>query len=68
MGRKTTRHRFLVALAPLKQAFEHLHTIRPWGVEDRVKETGILEDWRSRLEHEEDDVPFQAELWFRRKY
>ncbi len=57
---------FPSGFAPLKRAFEHLHTIRPWGVEDRVKETGILEDWRNRLEHEEDDVPFQAELWFRR--
>lgn len=52
-------------LAPLKRAFEHLHTIRPWGVEDRILETGILEDWRNRLEDDEDDVPFQAELWFR---
>ena len=57
---------FPSGLAPLKQAFEHLHTIRPWGVEDRIQETGILEDWRNRLEHDEDDVPFQAELWFRR--
>ena len=53
-------------LAPLKRAFEHLHTIRPWGVEDRIRETGLLEDWRDRLEHEQNDVPFEAELWFRR--
>ena len=53
-------------LAPLKQAFRYLHTIRPWDVEDRVRETGILEDWRDRLEHDEKDVPFEAELWFRR--
>ena len=53
-------------LAPLKRAFEHLHTIRPWGVEDRIRETGLLEDWRERLEHEQGDVPFEAELWFRR--
>ena len=57
---------FPSGLAPLKRAFEHLHTIRPWGVEDRVRETGILEDWGNRLDHDEDDVPFQAELWFRR--
>ena len=53
-------------LAPLKRAFEHLHTIRSWGVEDRIRDTGLLEDWRERLEHEQDDVPFEAEFWFRR--
>ncbi len=57
---------FPSGLAPLKRAFEYLHTIRPWGVEDRIRETGILEDWRNRLENDEDDVHFQAELWFRR--
>ena len=53
-------------LAPLKRAFEHLHTIRPWGVEDRIRETGLLEDWRERLEQEQGDVPFEAEFWFRK--
>ena len=53
-------------LAPLKEAFQQLNTIRPWGVEDRIDETGILEDWRDRLEHDQDDVPFEAELWFRK--
>lgn len=53
-------------LKPLKRAFGYLHTIRPWGVEDRIHETGILEDWRNRLEHDEEHVPFEAELWFRR--
>lgn len=53
-------------LAPLKHAFESLHTIRPWGVEDRIQETGVLEDWQERLQdHEVDEVPFEAELWFR---
>ena len=52
-------------LAPLKHAFEHLHTIRPWGIEDRIRETGILQDWQDRLEDERENVPFEAELWFR---
>ncbi len=56
---------FPFGLAPLKEAFKHLRTIRPWGVEDRIRETGILADWRERLEFGEDHVPFQAELWFR---
>ena len=57
---------FPSGLAPLRQAFLYLHTIRPWDVEDRIRETGILEDWQDRLEHDESDVPFEAEFWFRR--
>lgn len=57
---------FQRGLAPLKHAFEHLHTIRPWGVEDRIRETGVLEDWQERLQDDNvDEVPFEAELWFR---
>ena len=61
--------RFRRGLAPLKQAFQNLYTIRPWGIEDRVSETGILQDWQERLSHEADEsgfLPFEAELWFRK--
>ena len=34
---------FPYGLAPLRHAFRYLHTIRPWDVEDRIRETGILE-------------------------
>ena len=56
---------FPYGLAPLRRAFQYLHTIRPWDVEDRIRETGLLEDWRDRIEHDDSDVPFEAELWFR---
>ena len=52
-------------MAPLKKAFVHLHTIRAWDAEDRIRETGILEDWQHRLQTDQDVVPFEAELWFR---
>ena len=26
----------------------------------------FLRDWQDRIEHDESDVPFEAELWFRR--
>ena len=52
-------------LAPLRQAFTHLHAIRHWDVEDRLRETGILADWEDRLEFGEETIPFEAELWFR---
>lgn len=52
-------------LAPLKQAFTYLHTIRPWDAEDRIRDTGLLEDWQERIEHGQKVVPFEVELWFR---
>jgi len=52
-------------LAPLKHAFAHLHTIRSWDAEDRIRDTGIFEDWKIREQHDQDIVPFEAELWFR---
>ena len=51
--------------APWKNAFKHLYTIRPWDVEDRIRETGILDNWQYRLQHEQEYIPFEAELWFR---
>lgn len=56
---------FPSGLAPLKHAFSHLDTIRPWSAHDRIRDTGILEDWQSRREWGQDIVPFEAELWFR---
>ena len=57
--------RFPRRLATWKRAFVHLQEIRPWGAEDRIRETGLLEDWRFRLLHDQTKVPFEAELWFR---
>jgi hypothetical protein len=48
-----------------KSVFNHLFDVRPWGVRDRLLETGILDDWRERVEHNEDVVPSEIELWFR---
>ena len=51
---------------PLKRAFKHLRNIRPWGVEDRITETGIFESWQASMQVEPGRlVPFAAELWFR---
>jgi len=52
-------------LAPWKHAFAHLHTIRPWDAEDRIRDTGIVEDWKERIAHGQEVVPFEVELWFR---
>ena len=57
--------RFSRGLTPLKHAFEQLRTIRTWDIEDRTRETGILDDWQYRIVEGEDTIPFQIELWFR---
>lgn len=55
-------------LAPLKDALSQLHDMRFWDTQDRIKKTGLLEDWRERIEFPFDErpdlVPFEIELWF----
>ena len=62
---KNPENTFPRGLAPLKTAFKYLHTIRPWNAEDRIRETGVLDDWQERLQYGQGEVPFEAELWFR---
>ena len=45
--------------------FGQLIDVRLWGVTDRLLETGVLDDWRERVEHNEEVVPCEIELWFR---
>ena len=51
-------------LAPLKHAFEYLYTIKTWDIEERIGETGIIDDWRDRLQYGEQIIPFELELWW----
>ena len=49
-----------------RDLFALLRDIRPWSSEDRLKETGILEDWADRIKWEKDTVlPCEIELWYR---
>ncbi len=52
-------------LAPLKHVFEHLRTIRPWGMEDRLRDTGVFDTWQLDIDNDSRVVNFEAELWFR---
>ena len=63
--KEDTEYKFPYGLGRLRQAFVHLYDIRPWGAEDRIRETGLLEDWQSRLQGDDSVAPFEAELWFR---
>jgi hypothetical protein len=48
-----------------EELFSRLRDVRLWGVRDRLVETGILDDWYRRVEHEEEIIPCEIELWFR---
>lgn len=53
-------------LAKLRDAFLQLHDLRFWNSSDRIKNTGLLDDWYYRLQHDSAEfIPFEAELWFR---
>ena len=52
-------------LGPWRTLFAQLRDIRRWGVRDRLLETGVLEDWRERVEHGQEMVPCEIELWHR---
>lgn len=63
--REDSDRSFPRGLARLKEVFAHLHTVRTWDAEDRLRETGVLEDWQARVESGQEIVPFEVELWFR---
>jgi hypothetical protein len=53
-------------LAKFRDVFLHLKTIRRWGVQDRLLETGVIDIWLDDLECKcEQLIPFEVELWFR---
>ena len=51
--------------APLKQVFERLRDVRLWGPGDRLRETGIRENWEFQIEQGANPIRFEAELWHR---
>lgn len=52
-------------LTKWRDVFALLRDIRPWTANDRLEETGVLEDWRHRLEWQHERLPCEIELWFR---
>ena len=49
-----------------KTLFEQLRSVRHWGIQDRLQETGVLEDWQERVEYGQELAPCEIELWYRR--
>ncbi|MGW8565345.1 S8 family peptidase [Isoptericola sp. NPDC055881] len=60
--------KFEHGLGKFKDAFQQLSSIRRWGPEDRVRETGLLDAWREHLEfvgQSVSTVMAEIELWYR---
>lgn len=56
-------------LAPLRNVFELLREIRRWGPQDRVRETGLLDQWREDVAvvgQSAGRARVEVELWYRR--
>lgn len=56
-------------LAPLRDVFELLREIRRWGPQDRIRETGLLEQWREDVAvvgQSATRARVEIELWYRR--
>ena len=49
-----------------KTLFQQLRAVRTWGIHDRLRETGVLDDWRERVKYGKESVPCEIELWYRR--
>ncbi len=53
-------------LNKFKDVFKSLKNVRRWGVEDRLLETGVLDEWQETLQHDGNRViRFEVELWYR---
>ena len=52
-------------LGKWKTLFEQLRDVRTWGVQDRLFETYVLQDWQERVAHGQEMVPCEIELWHR---
>lgn len=52
-------------LNPLKSVFGLLRAIRRWGPEDRIRETGLLEQWREDVSVGQTMARVEIELWYR---
>jgi hypothetical protein len=53
-------------LARVRQLFAQLRAIRRWGPEDRLRDSGLIDDWQARADFAHQQyVRVEVELWFR---
>lgn len=47
-----------------RKVFNHLKDIRPWGIKDRLEDTGLIEYWKEDLKIRKENLKFEVEFWF----
>ncbi len=57
--------RFPWGFGKWRDLFRRLRTLRLWNADDRLRDTGLLENWRFEIENGRQTVTFEAELWYR---
>ncbi|MBQ7457181.1 MAG: S8 family peptidase [Desulfovibrio sp.] len=58
--------KFERGLTKFRKVFQYLKSIRRWDVQDRLRDTGVIDAWYEELKDGGDRViPFEIELWFR---
>lgn len=63
---KNKKQEFKSGTTKWRHLFDLLVDIRPWGVKDRLQETGIVEDLQYRIRLNQEVIPFEIELWYRK--
>lgn len=63
LQRNLDRPGFSRGRAKFKDLFLQLKDLRPWGPEDRLRETGLLEDFQESLAAGQDVMRVEVELW-----
>jgi hypothetical protein len=53
--------------ATFRDLFNQLIDIHPWGPEDRLRETGLLEDWQERVATGQEVMRVELELWAQKR-
>ncbi|HEX7183138.1 MAG TPA: S8 family peptidase [Thermoanaerobaculia bacterium] len=62
--RRNPEHpQFARGRAKFRDLFRQLRALRPWGHEDRLRETGLLEDWQERVAAGQEVMRIELELW-----
>lgn len=52
-------------LAKWRSLFNQLKSIRHWDIDDRLRETGAIEDWQERVKENREVVTVEIEAWFK---
>ena len=69
LWRQSRKGKLERGLGKFKEVFEYLITLREWNLEDRLRDTGILEKWKEEWEDKKgttSDISFEIELHYRR--